>query len=58
VAITEADGRHDVAKEKCSAFTGVDKDACLSTADATYAADHAAATADRDARLVDADRHE
>ena len=58
VASTEASGRHKVAKEKCGALTGVDKDACLSTADATLAAEQAAATASRDAALVDAANHE
>jgi hypothetical protein len=34
VAIAEAEGRNKVAKEKCDALKGVDKDACLSAAEA------------------------
>lgn len=57
VAITAADGRYTIAKEKCGALTGVDNKACLSTAEATHAADKAIITADRDSALMLADRH-
>ena len=52
VAKTEAEGRHNIAVEKCGALEGVDKTACVSTADASLAAELAAATANRDAALV------
>jgi len=52
VAITEAEGRHNIAVEKCGALEGVTKKACVSTADADFAAQQAAATANRDAALV------
>ena len=58
VASAEAKGGYDVAKEKCDALNGVDKTACLSTADATLAANQAEATAIRDAALVSAEHHE
>lgn len=58
VAKTEAQGRNDVAAEKCAALDGVDEDACLSTAKADLAASEAAATATRDAALVHAEHHE
>lgn len=57
VAMVEAKGRHEVAKEGCGDLTGVEKDACFSTADALHAADEAAAIATRDAALVAADYH-
>ena len=52
VAKAEAEGRHNIAVEKCGALEGVDKKACLSTADANFAADEAAATAVRDTALA------
>lgn len=52
VAITEATGIRDVAKEKCGVLDGAEKTACLSAADATFAASKAKAIADRDAALV------
>jgi vacuolar-type H+-ATPase subunit H len=52
VAKTEAEGRHNIAVEKCGALEGVDKKACVSTADANFAADEAAATAIRDNALA------
>ncbi|HVF35956.1 MAG TPA: hypothetical protein VND91_11595 [Candidatus Saccharimonadia bacterium] len=58
VAIAETEGRHAVATEACDALTGVDKEACVSTADATLAAERASATATRDAALVDAAHHD
>jgi len=54
VASTEARGRNDVAKSKCGLLDGVEKTACISTADATLAANQADATAIRDAALVNA----
>jgi len=58
VAVAEAEGRNKVAKEKCDALKGVDKDACLSSAEAALAADKASATARRDETLVAAEHHE
>jgi hypothetical protein len=55
VAMTDAKGAYDIAKEKCSTLKSVDKDACLSTIAATLAADEAAATATRDRSLAAAD---
>ena len=52
VAITEATGIRDVAKEKCGVLDGAEETACLSAADATFAASKAKAIADRDATLV------
>lgn len=50
VAVTEAEGRHKVAKEKCDAMSGADqKDACQKQADATLERQKALATAERDA---------
>jgi hypothetical protein len=57
VAMTDAQGRYQVANEKCGAATGVNKKACLSTAKASLAADQEAATASRDNALVAADDH-
>lgn len=57
VAIVEAKGRHEIAKEKCGNLTGIEKESCFSTADAEHAADEAAAIATRDAALVAADYH-
>jgi RNA polymerase sigma-70 factor, ECF subfamily len=51
-------GRRDIEKEKCDALTGVVKDACISTADATLAASELAAISTRDAALVAAEFHE
>lgn len=48
VAKTKAEGSLNIAMEKCGALKGVDKTACLSTADANFTAEVAAATADRD----------
>jgi len=58
VANAEAEGRHGVAIQKCEMFAGAEKDACMSSADATLATDKAAAIARRDAALVQAERHE
>jgi len=52
VAKTEAEGRHNIAVEKCGALEGVDKTACVSTADANFAAEVAAATANRDEAMA------
>lgn len=57
IDIAEARGRHEIAKERCGTLTGVEKEACFSTADAEHAADEAAATATRDASLVAAEYH-
>ena len=57
-ASTQADGRHNIAREKCDALAGVDKDACLSTAKAAFADEQAAITATRDAALVAAEHHD
>lgn len=54
LAATEARGRNDVAKSKCGLLDGVEETACISTADATLAANQADATAIRDAALVNA----
>jgi len=58
VAITEAKGIEDIAKQKCGVLAGAEKNACLSTAAATYAASEADATARRDAALVAAAHNE
>lgn len=58
VALAAAEGRYAIAKEKCGALTGVDNKACLSTAEATYTAEKAMITAERDSALVLADRHD
>jgi hypothetical protein len=58
VARTTAAGNHDIEMEKCDALTGVVKDACISTADAAFAASEAAAISTRDAALVAAEFHE
>lgn len=55
VAIAKAEGRHDIATEKCGALSGVDKTACISAADASFAAEQADATARRDQTLVQAE---
>jgi light-regulated signal transduction histidine kinase (bacteriophytochrome) len=57
VTIAEAEGRHAIEIEKCGALEDVSKKACLSTANATFEADKAAATAKRDAALVEADQY-
>ncbi|MGH8471368.1 MAG: hypothetical protein ACREVJ_02680 [Gammaproteobacteria bacterium] len=50
VAVTEAEGRHKVAKEKCDAISGDDqKDACQEQADAALEREKASAMAARDA---------
>ncbi|MDO9319814.1 MAG: hypothetical protein Q7V56_16685 [Gammaproteobacteria bacterium] len=53
----EAEGRNEVAKERCGAFTGASKDSCVSEAEMTLASSMAAATSDRDAALLAAERH-
>jgi hypothetical protein len=58
VARTTAVGYYDIEKEKCDALTGVVKDACISTADATFTASELAAISTRDAALVAAEFHE
>jgi hypothetical protein len=58
VATAAAKGGYDIAKEKCDALSGVTKDACISTADATLESTRASATAIRDAALVSAEQHE
>ncbi len=58
VALTDAEGRHSIAIEKCGSLKGVDKTACVSTADAKLASDQADATAERDSALMDAEHHE
>jgi len=58
VALAEAEGLHNFAIEKFGALKGVDKTACLSTADAAFTANQATITADRDAALVQADHHD
>jgi len=55
VASTLADGRHDVAIEKCGVLSGTAKDACVSAADAAYAVEKSKATALRDGALLRAD---
>ncbi|PJA38707.1 MAG: hypothetical protein CO182_10350, partial [Lysobacterales bacterium CG_4_9_14_3_um_filter_62_6] len=58
VATTEADARFSIAEQKCGAVSGVDKDACLSAANAVLAVDRATATAQRDAALAQAEHHD
>lgn len=58
VAMAAAEGRHKIAKEKCGASEGVDNKACLSTADATFAAEKADIIAHRDEALVQAEHHD
>jgi len=57
VSMAAAEGRNKIEVEKCGASEGVDKKACLSTADATFTADKASITANRDAVLVKAEHH-
>jgi hypothetical protein len=52
LAVTKAKGIADVAAEKCGILSGVEKNACLSAAEATFEASKAQATAERDAALV------
>jgi len=52
VAIIQAEGIADVASQKCGMLMGVEKKACFSTAEATFEASKAKATAERDAALV------
>jgi vacuolar-type H+-ATPase subunit H len=52
VAIAEAKGRYNIGTKKCGVLGGVEKNACLSTADAAFKAEEAIAIADRDATLV------
>lgn len=54
VAITAAEGRHRVSTEKCGAFDGAAKNACIANADATLAADRSLAASNRDAALLTA----
>lgn len=56
VAIAEAKGAYDIGTEKCGVLGGVEKNACLSTADAAFKAEEAIAIANRDASLVAADK--
>lgn len=50
VAVTEAEGRHKIAKEKCDAMSGADqKEACQEQADAALEREKASATAEREA---------
>lgn len=58
IAIAQISGRADVARQACGAMTGVEKDACLSNAEATFEAEKAAAIAQRDEVLVAAEHHE
>jgi len=53
----EANGRHNIAMERCDAVTGVEKDACISTADANLASELAIAVSRRDNALVAAERN-
>jgi hypothetical protein len=53
-ARAEAMKRHETAEIQCDALEGVDKIACLSTADAELAADEAAAISHRDEALAGA----
>ncbi|MDZ4729886.1 MAG: hypothetical protein SH820_08095 [Xanthomonadales bacterium] len=55
VALAEMEGQHRIAIEKCDALKDVEKDSCVSTADATFEADKARAIANRDAILVQAE---
>jgi hypothetical protein len=57
VARTTAVGHYDAEKEKFDALTGVVEDACISTADVTFAASELAAISARDAALVAAEFH-
>jgi hypothetical protein len=57
VGTAQVDGAFSVARQKCDSYTGVDKTACLSTADAKRAMDQAQITASRDAALVAANHH-
>lgn len=58
VAMAAAEGSHRIAVEKCGLLTGVDKNACLSTADAAFTADKASIIAQRDMTLVQAEHHD
>jgi hypothetical protein len=58
IASAQANGRADVARQACGSMSGVDKDACVSKADAILAAELAQATANRDATLVAAEHRE
>jgi hypothetical protein len=58
VAKVEAEGRHKIAREKCDALSGAEKDSCNNIADANLTADTSSAAAVRDALLVDATHHE
>lgn len=58
VAMAEIEGRHNIATEKCGVLKGVEKDSCVSTADAAFEADKAIAIANRDAILVQAERQQ
>ena len=55
VAKAEAKGRYNIEKEKCGAFDGAAKDACMSTAAAVRAEELAMATKMRDEALMSAE---
>jgi hypothetical protein len=56
VAESEAEGRNDIAVQKCGGFIGSDQDACISSATAILTSELAAATSSRDTALVAAER--
>lgn len=58
VSKVEAEGRDKIAKEKCDALSGADKDSCNHIAEATLVAEISSAAAVRDALLLDATYHE
>jgi len=58
VAMAEAEGIENIASEKCGVLSGVEKNACLSAAEATFEAAKARAIAERDAALVAASRNQ
>jgi hypothetical protein len=55
IAMTAAEGRHQVSKEKCDAYEGAAANACIATADATLAADRSLAASNRDAAILAAE---
>jgi hypothetical protein len=58
IASAEAEGRHEVAKQRCDALAGMARDACLGSAIASLSADLTLATANRDTALVAAEYHD
>jgi hypothetical protein len=52
VAMTEAQGRHNIEAEKCDALKDQAKDSCVSTNNATLAADQARIIATHDAEIL------